>query len=47
MQALSFAVHIRWSRSRISFPAMVLFVEWLYLRTGDQLYGRSPAAGRG
>src|SRR5881392_3906104 len=22
----------------IGFPAMVLFVEWLYLRTGDELY---------
>jgi cytochrome d ubiquinol oxidase subunit I len=38
MQALSFAVHIPLVAFAISFPAMVLFVEWLYLRTGDQLY---------
>jgi cytochrome d ubiquinol oxidase subunit I len=39
MQALSFAVHIPLVAFGISFPAMVLFVEWLYLRTGDPLYG--------
>ena len=22
----------------IAFPTLVLFVEWLYLRTGDELY---------
>src|SRR3954468_17322460 len=38
MQALSFAVHIPLVAFGISFPAMVLFVEWLYLRTGDHLY---------
>jgi cytochrome d ubiquinol oxidase subunit I len=38
MQALSFAVHIPLVAFAISFPAMVLFVEWLWLRTGDQLY---------
>jgi cytochrome d ubiquinol oxidase subunit I len=38
MQALSFAVHIPLVCFGIAFPAMVLFVEWLYLRTGDQLY---------
>src|SRR5438270_2053307 len=38
MQALSFAVHIPLVAFAISFPAMVLFVEWLYLRTGDELY---------
>jgi cytochrome d ubiquinol oxidase subunit I len=38
MQALSFAVHIPLVAFAISFPVMVLFVEWLYLRTGDQLY---------
>jgi cytochrome d ubiquinol oxidase subunit I len=38
MQALSFAVHIPLVCFGISFPVMVLFVEWLYLRTGDQLY---------
>jgi cytochrome d ubiquinol oxidase subunit I len=35
MQALSFAVHIPLVAFGISFPAMVLFVEWLGLRTGD------------
>jgi cytochrome d ubiquinol oxidase subunit I len=38
MQALSFAVHIPLVAFAISFPAMVLFVEWLGLRTGDPLY---------
>ncbi len=38
MQALSFAVHITLVCFGISFPIMVLFVEWLYLRTGDRLY---------
>jgi cytochrome d ubiquinol oxidase subunit I len=38
MQALSFAVHIPLVCFGISFPAMVLFVEGLYLRTGDPLY---------
>ncbi|HEV2980493.1 MAG TPA: cytochrome ubiquinol oxidase subunit I [Solirubrobacteraceae bacterium] len=38
MQALSFAVHIPLVAFAISFPAMVLFVEWMWLRTGDQLY---------
>src|SRR5947209_5602996 len=38
MQALSFAVHIPLVAFGISFPAMVLFVEWLYLRSGDPLY---------
>src|SRR5438270_5767693 len=38
MQALSFAVHIPLVAFAISFPAMVLFVEWLGLRTGDRLY---------
>src|SRR5919204_1545305 len=38
MQALSFAVHIPLVCFGIAFPAMVLFVEWLYLRTGDGLY---------
>jgi cytochrome d ubiquinol oxidase subunit I len=39
MQALSFVAHIPLVAFGISFPAMVLFVEWLYLRTGDPLYG--------
>ncbi len=38
MQALSFAVHIPLVCFGIAFPAMVLFVEWLYLRSGDRLY---------
>ena len=38
MQALSLAVHIPLVCFGIAFPAMVLFVEGLYLRTGDQLY---------
>ncbi|HEV3127662.1 MAG TPA: cytochrome ubiquinol oxidase subunit I [Solirubrobacteraceae bacterium] len=38
MQALSFAVHIPLVAFAISFPAMVLFMEWLYSRTGDELY---------
>jgi cytochrome bd ubiquinol oxidase subunit I len=38
MQALSFAAHIPLVAFAIAFPAMVLFVEWLYLRTGDELY---------
>src|SRR4051812_12122921 len=38
MQALSFAVHIPLVAFGISFPAMVLFVEWLYVRTGDALF---------
>ena len=38
MQALSFAIHIPLVCFGIAFPAMVLFVESLYLRTGDPLY---------
>jgi cytochrome d ubiquinol oxidase subunit I len=38
MQAMSFAVHIPLVAFAISFPALVLFVEWLWLRTGDRLY---------
>jgi cytochrome bd ubiquinol oxidase subunit I len=38
MQALSFAVHIPLVCFGIAFPALVLFVEWRYLRTGDRLY---------
>jgi cytochrome bd ubiquinol oxidase subunit I len=38
MQALSFAVHIPLVCFGIAFPAMVVFAEWLYLRTGDELY---------
>ena len=38
MQALSFSVHIPLVAFGISFPAIVLFVEWLWLRSGDPLY---------
>lgn len=38
MQALSFAAHIPLVCFGISFPAMVVFTEWLSLRTGDPLY---------
>jgi cytochrome d ubiquinol oxidase subunit I len=38
MQALSFAVHIPLVAFGISFPAMVLFAESRWLRTGDTLY---------
>ena len=38
MQALSLAVHIPIVCFGIAFPAMFLFVEGLYLRTGDPTY---------
>jgi cytochrome d ubiquinol oxidase subunit I len=38
MQALSLGVHIPIVCFGIAFPAMFLFVEGLYLRTGDQTY---------
>ena len=38
MQALSFSMHIPLVCFAIAFPAMVLFVEWRYLRTGDHVY---------
>ena len=38
MQALSFSVHIPLVCFGIAFPAMILFVEWLFLRSGDELY---------
>ena len=38
MQALSFAAHIPLVCFGIAFPALVLFVEWLSLRTGDPVY---------
>jgi cytochrome d ubiquinol oxidase subunit I len=38
MQALSFAVHIPLVAFGISFPAMVLFTEWMGRRLGDELY---------
>src|SRR6202167_4375406 len=38
MQALSFSVHIPLVCFGIAFPAMILLVEWRYLRSGDELY---------
>ncbi len=38
MQALSLGVHIPLVCFGIAFPAMVLFVEWLHLRTGTPVY---------
>jgi cytochrome d ubiquinol oxidase subunit I len=38
LQALSFAVHIPLVCFGIALPALVLFVEWMALRTGDPLY---------
>jgi cytochrome d ubiquinol oxidase subunit I len=38
MQALSFSVHIPLVCFGIAFPAMILLVEWYYLRSGDELY---------
>jgi Cytochrome bd terminal oxidase subunit I len=38
MQALSFSVHIPLVCFGISLPVMVLFAEWLYLRSGDGVY---------
>ena len=38
MQAMSLAVHIPLVCFGIAFPALFMFAEWRYLRTGDQLY---------
>jgi cytochrome bd ubiquinol oxidase subunit I len=38
MQALSFAVHIPLVCFGIALPPLLLYVEWRYLRTGDELY---------
>jgi cytochrome bd ubiquinol oxidase subunit I len=38
MQALSFAVHIPLVCFGVAFPVMVLFMEWLHQRTGDETY---------
>ena len=38
MQALSFAAHIPLVCFGIAFPAFVVFVEWLSLRTGNPVY---------
>jgi cytochrome d ubiquinol oxidase subunit I len=38
MQALSFIVHIPLVCFGIAFPALILFLEWRHLRTGDAVY---------
>jgi cytochrome d ubiquinol oxidase subunit I len=38
MQALSFAVHIPLVCFGIALPLMIAFLEWRYVRSGDQLY---------
>jgi cytochrome bd ubiquinol oxidase subunit I len=38
MQALSFVAHIPLVCFAIAFPALVLYAEWRFLRTGDELY---------
>jgi cytochrome d ubiquinol oxidase subunit I len=38
MQTLSFVAHIPLVCFGVAFPAFVVFVEWLYLRTGDETY---------
>src|SRR5438128_280315 len=38
MQALSLAVHIPLVCFGIALPALVLFSEWRFLRTGDELF---------
>ena len=38
MQVLSLSAHIPLVCFGIAFPAMVLFAEWRYLRTGDELF---------
>ncbi len=38
MQALSFVAHIPLVCFAIAFPSLVLFAEWLWLRTGDTVY---------
>jgi cytochrome d ubiquinol oxidase subunit I len=38
LQTLSFVAHIPLVCFAIAFPALILFLEWLHLRTGDSLY---------
>jgi cytochrome bd ubiquinol oxidase subunit I len=38
MQAMSFAIHIPLVCFAIALPSLVVFTEWLHLRTGDPLY---------
>ena len=44
MQALSFIAHIPLVCFAIAFPLMVMFVEWLHLRSGD-VFGQVVQAG--
>jgi cytochrome bd ubiquinol oxidase subunit I len=38
MQAMSFAIHIPLVCFAIALPSLVVFIEWLHLRTGDPVY---------
>jgi cytochrome d ubiquinol oxidase subunit I len=38
LQTMSFVMHIPLVCFAIAFPAMVLYVEWRYLRTGDEVF---------
>lgn len=38
MQALSFTVHIPLVCFGIALPSMIVFLEWLYLRSGEEVY---------
>src|ERR1700723_3598629 len=38
MQALSFTVHIPLVCFGIALPSMIVFVEWLHLRSGEEVY---------
>src|ERR1700739_5062625 len=38
MQAMSFIVHIPLVCFGIALPSMVIFVEWLYVRSGEEVY---------
>ena len=38
MQAMSFAMHIPIVCFGVAFPALVMFVEWLHMRTGKPVY---------
>jgi cytochrome bd ubiquinol oxidase subunit I len=40
MQTLSFAAHIPLVCFAIALPPLVLFADWVHLRTGDPVYGR-------
>jgi hypothetical protein len=46
MQALSFIVHIPLVCFGLALPSLVLFMEWLHLRTGGPVTASSHGAGR-